>query len=92
MTIAEDALLHISHQQREGSRRIGHRLDVLDLYETVAIASGDLKASAETIFDGYRYQLPANPRARASAKAAAERVLRALKEYEDQIEMMEVVS
>jgi hypothetical protein len=71
--------------------RIVTRTDALDLFETLRIAGYDIAASADSIYLGDRINAD-NSAARASAKAAAERVLRALKEYENQIETMEVVS
>jgi len=69
-------------------RKAMAKRDALHLAETLMLASGDIKAAADTIVHGYRYQLPASSRARADAKAAAQRVLTAIAEYEHQIEQM----
>lgn len=60
----------------------------LSLAETLVVASGDIKAAADSIVSGYRYMLPISTRACADAKSAAQRVLDAITEYEHQIETM----
>jgi hypothetical protein len=66
--------------------------DPLDLYATLAIAGRDIRAASDRIYLAYRMDGGGDDAlARADARHAAERVLIALRAYEDQIEPMEMV-
>lgn len=56
--------------------------DALDLFETLMLAGYDVRTAANSIRTTYSNELPVTPHMLATAEAAAQRIMAAIREYE----------